>query len=269
VNFCRTLSIKQQVTVWAVAAISLCAPIEAGKVSLQWGKSADPNVTGYRVRIVEATAGSSTFVDVGNTNVTVVDGLFEGLTYKLAVMAYTRNGIESDPSAVVNYTVPALSGPNYALQFGKFTHGTAQYSPHGTMGAKGEMFPAGTVVTLTAMPATGYVCSGWTINSTVVPNNPAFVSMTQNAVVTPVIKKRGQGNPTPADPTQMPIQWVSSGGNLFLSVGGEMGAWILEGTMDFKEWSQVATGLTSQQVPAPLTHAYSYYRVRQAQLAAF
>jgi hypothetical protein len=256
--------------VWAVAAVSLCAPIEAGKVSLQWGKSADPNVTGYRVRVVNSTSDAATFVDVGNTNAAVVDSLFEGQSYKIAVMAYTRNGIESDPSAVVNYTVPAFSGPTYALKFGNFTHGTAQYSPHGTMTSKGDAFPAGTVVTLTAIPASGYVCSGWTVNSTVVSSNPAFVSMTQNAVVTPVIKKRnGGGGATPADPTQMSIQWVNSGGNLFLVVGAEMGAWILEGTMDFKEWSQVATGLTSQQVPAPLTHSYSYYRVRQAQLAAF
>jgi hypothetical protein len=256
--------------VWAVAAISLCAPVDAGKVSLLWNRSSDPNVTGYRVQVIQTSNAAATFVDVGNTNAAVIDSLMEGQAYKLAVMAYTGAGIESDPSALVNYTVPAFSGPTYVLRFGKFSRATATYSPHGTMTATGDAFPAGTVVTLTASPATGYVCQGWMVNSTLVPSNPAFVSMNQNALVTPVIKKRNSGGgPTPADPTQMSLQFVNSGDNLTFLVGGEMGAWILEGTMDFKEWSQIATGLTSQEVVAPLNRTYSYFRVRQAELAAF
>src|SRR6476659_6728319 len=97
--------------VWAVAAISLCVPVDAGKVSLLWNKSSDPGVSGYRVRVVQTATGTATYVDVGSTNATVIDSLLEGQSYKIAVMAYTGTGLESDPSAIVNYSVPAFSGP--------------------------------------------------------------------------------------------------------------------------------------------------------------
>src|SRR4051812_1193815 len=164
---------------WLLAAVALATHLQAGKVSLQWVKSADPGVTGYRLRVLQNSTGSASIVDAGNTNIAIVDNLLEGQTYTLSVTAYTSLGIESDPSNFVNYTIPTFSGPTYALQIGKFTHGTAQYSPHGAMTSSGEAFPEGTVVTLTAMPASGYICNAWLING-LSKANPTSITMNQN-----------------------------------------------------------------------------------------
>ena len=199
-----------------------------------------------------------------------MDNLLEGQNYSIAVTAYTGAGIESDPSNLVNYTIPTiLTGPTFALQFTNFTHATAQYSPHGTMTSVGEAYPAGTTVTLSATADSGYVCSAWMVNG-IVQSNPTTVTMNQNTSVRPVIKKRNGGANTAADPSQTAVHVVtSSGGSMTISIGPEMGAWILESTSNFRDWTQIATGLTSDQVSTPTVQQNSYFRVRQAQLSAF
>jgi hypothetical protein len=254
---------------WLLAAVAFATHLQAGKVSLQWIKSADPGVTGYRLRVLQNSSGSASIVDAGNTNIAIVDNLLEGQTYTISVTAYTGGGIESDPSNFIYYTVAFSSGPTFALQFTNFTHATAQYSPHGTMTSVGEAFPAGTVVTLTATPDTGYVCSAWMVNGLVQPN-PTTITMNQNTSVRPAIKKRNGSANTAADPSQTAVRvTASSGGTMTISIGPEMGAWLLEATPNFRDWTQIATGLTSDQVSAPTTQENSYFRLRQAQLSSF
>ena len=254
--------------VWAVGAAAICAHVDAGKMSLQWGKSNDANVTGYKVRVAHATSGATTFIDVGNTNTVNVESLMDGQTYKVAVFAYTRDGIDSDPSNLISYTVPVPTTTTYALQFGKFSHGIAEYSPHGTMSASGEAYPAGTQVALFASPGNGFVCTGWMINSVFSPGNPTDVVMDQNKLVTPIFT-RENGTPAPADPALAAMEISTVGQNAVISIGGELGAWVLEGTSNFSSWSQVAIGLTSDEVTVQTANRFSFYRVRSAELTTF
>ena len=270
-KFCRTLSIREQLLMWLFAAVALATHLQAGKVALQWGQSPDPGVVGYRLRVVQTGTGATTIVEAGNTNAATVDNLLEGQNYSIAVTAYTGSGIESDPSNLVNYMVPVIfSGPTFALQFTNFTHATAQYSPHGTMTPVGEAYPEGTVVTLSATPDSGYLCTAWMVNG-LPQSNPTTVTMNQNTSVRPVIKKKnGGGGSTAADPSQTTVRVTAlSGGAMTISVGPEMGAWILESTANFRDWTQTATGLTSDQISIPAGRQNSYFRLRQAQLSAF
>lgn len=257
---------------WLFATVAVATHLQAGKVSLQWGQSPDPGVAGYRLHVVQTATGAASVIDAGNTNVATVDNLLDGQNYSIAVTAYTGAGIESDPSNLVNYTIPIIfTGPTWALQFTNFTHATAQYSPHGTMTSVGEAYPAGTVVTLSATPDSGYMCTAWMVNG-VPQSNPTTFTMNQNTLVRPVIKKKSGGGSgtTAADPSQTRVRVVAaSSGSMTISVGPEMGAWILEATSNFKDWTQIATGLTSDQVSAAATQQNSYFRVRQAQLSAF
>jgi hypothetical protein len=54
-----------------------------------------------------------------------------------------------------------------------------------------------------------------------------------------------------------------------VSIGGELGAWTLEGSSDLLNWVQVGTGLTSDQLSFNANTGYAFYRVRSAPLLAF
>src|ERR1041385_3683491 len=172
---------------WGVAAAAISAQVDAGKISLQWGKSSDPGVTGYRVRLSQVSSGATTVVDVGSTNSFVFNTAVDGQNYNIAVVAYNRDGVESDPS-LISYLVP-FTGPTFSLQIGKFSHGAVTYSPHGALTSSGDVYAAGTVVNLSAAAVSGFMCTGWTINSVFYPGNPVTVSMNQNTVATPMMAK--------------------------------------------------------------------------------
>lgn len=235
-------------------------------MSVQWGQSTDPKVTGYRLRVTQNSTGATSVIEVGNTTSAAVDNLLDGQTYNVAVVAYNVDGIESDPSNFVSYTVP-VTGPTYALQFGKFSHATVQYSPHGTMTSSGEAYPAGTMVSVNAMAGNGFMCTGWTINSVFYPGNPKMIAINADTLVAPVIAKTN-GTIAPADPSLAALQISTTPTATTIAIGGEFGAWILEGTSNFLSWTQLATGLTSDQVTVPTQAGNQFYRVRSAQLTA-
>ena len=90
-------------------------------VSLAWDASPDSNVIGYFLYYGNASGDCPKLLNITNssqTNVTVI-GLKEGAKYTFVVTAYDSDGLESEPSAEVSYTVPGafltinrLSNPN-------------------------------------------------------------------------------------------------------------------------------------------------------------
>ncbi|HUS33763.1 MAG TPA: fibronectin type III domain-containing protein [Verrucomicrobiae bacterium] len=245
----------------------------AAKVTLQWDASPDPSVVGYRVYVQQIGSVNASVIETGNTTVAMVDNLIEGKTYSIYMTAYDATRLESNPSNGITYSVPAIPAPvtsGFALQFGGFNHATAQYSPRGTMSAKGEVYPEGTRVTLSATADAGYACTGWTINGVVVAGNPGVVTMNQNTVVAPVLKKQGGGSRAEPPPTVISLKIGATADKPTISVGGELGAWVLEGSNALSGgWSQVAQGLTSEQVTITPSVPYAFYRVRSVTLAAF
>jgi hypothetical protein len=83
--------------------------LHAAGLSLTWEPSPDPAVAGYVIYFGPSGAAAPQRQDVGNTTTTVVGNLQPGLTYSLYLTAYDSATIESDPSNVIEYTVPSAT----------------------------------------------------------------------------------------------------------------------------------------------------------------
>lgn len=106
-------SLESRLKVWiaVLSAMFLTSVAQSASVVLAWDASRDAIVVGYTVRYGTSSETYSDFLVVGPDTSATVSGLTEGATYFFAVSAYTLTGLESDPSAEVEYTVP-YGGPS-------------------------------------------------------------------------------------------------------------------------------------------------------------
>lgn len=74
-------------------------------VTLGWTASPSPEVTGYVIYYRSVTTTNR--VDVGPTLTHTISNLVAGTTYTFHATAYEGNGVESEPSASIDYT-PSL-----------------------------------------------------------------------------------------------------------------------------------------------------------------
>src|SRR5262249_13541112 len=96
---------------WRLASIagfffSAMLAYGTGALQLAWDPNSEPNIAGYKVYYGTSSGTYTQDIDVGNKTTTIVGGLTNGTTYYLVVTAYDTNGLESDPSNEVSYTVP-------------------------------------------------------------------------------------------------------------------------------------------------------------------
>ena len=84
-------------------AVSACGQ---SSVTLAWDPSPDTSISGYRLYEGVASRTYTTVIDVGHETMATVSNLTSGVTYYFAVTAYDTNGLESDYSDEVSYTVP-------------------------------------------------------------------------------------------------------------------------------------------------------------------
>lgn len=82
----------------------LAVAVDAAEtITLAWDASPDAEVTGYRLYFGPASATYTNTVDIGaklTTDVTLTPG-----TFYFVVTAYTAQGLESDPSNEISYSV--------------------------------------------------------------------------------------------------------------------------------------------------------------------
>lgn len=90
----------------ALAALAAPAPA-AQSVTLSWNANSETNLAGYRMYWGTATRSYQAPMSVLHpTTSATVTNLQAGLTYYFAVSAYTTDGLESDYSDEVSYSVP-------------------------------------------------------------------------------------------------------------------------------------------------------------------
>jgi hypothetical protein len=89
-----------------LAALCFCTHLGAAQVTLAWDPNSEPDVAGYRIYYGTAGTGFNTVANVGNFTSFVVDDLQPGQTYAFYATCYNTSGLESEPSNVVEYTVP-------------------------------------------------------------------------------------------------------------------------------------------------------------------
>jgi uncharacterized repeat protein (TIGR01451 family) len=97
---------------WFLATIlclSLCLGLRADQsVSLAWDQSPDTNVVGYAVYYGNSSGAYDSRLDVG-TNTTATVRLAGGLTYFFVATSYDAEGLESEASNEVSYSVPGVA----------------------------------------------------------------------------------------------------------------------------------------------------------------
>jgi hypothetical protein len=165
-------------------ALFLCPLAQADEsLALAWDPSPSPGVVGYMVYYGTDGTNFGSQIDVGtNTSVTMAD-LQPGTTNAFEVVAYDVNRIESPPSNLIEYSVPATTeavlvqtnGPDISIMIS----GDGSFAQT----LKGKVFQAGKQYTLTAAPAKGSVFSGWVSNGVVVSTNTKYSFLLGSNVV--------------------------------------------------------------------------------------
>ena len=100
----KVLLVRKQTVVTTVALLVVCTLFRIGHAAtLLWDADADPEVTGYKVYVGQASGLYSMTTDVGNVISWTISGTVNGATNYLAVTAYNAMGLASDFSAEVSY----------------------------------------------------------------------------------------------------------------------------------------------------------------------
>jgi len=81
--------------------------VSAVDVKLAWDPSSDDIVIGYNIYLYYSNWHYARYIDVGNRTEYTVTGLDAGITYYIAVTAYSGTGDESSFSNIVTYTTPS------------------------------------------------------------------------------------------------------------------------------------------------------------------
>jgi hypothetical protein len=179
----------------AALVIALLHPREAesGQATVSWIPPTTytdgtplTNLAGYKLYYGTASGSYSQVLNVGNVTVDTVTNLTDGLTYYFAATAYDASGVESVLSAEVSKTVPPTV-QQYSLTISKSGtgSGTVSSSPAGISCGTGcaASYNSGTIVTLTAAPATGSTFSGWS-GGGCVGSGTCIITMNASAAVT-------------------------------------------------------------------------------------
>ncbi len=99
---------------FAHAAIPVTPPPPA-IITLAWDPSPSTNVTGYNVYYGTAPRTYSTAVNAGFSTTQVITNLTRGATYYFSATALDQNGLESEYSSELAYTVPIIVNPRLTL----------------------------------------------------------------------------------------------------------------------------------------------------------
>jgi len=79
---------------------------QAAQITLAWDRNSEPDIAGYIVYYGYRSRYYTESINVGNWPSATISGLINGETYYFSVTAYDSEGIESDFSGEVSYTVP-------------------------------------------------------------------------------------------------------------------------------------------------------------------
>ncbi len=97
-----------------MALLLLCATTlvtQAADVTLAWDANPEPDVAGYKIYFGSPAGSFDQVVDAGNTTTTTIPNVTAGATYSFYATCYNTSGLESEPSNIVQYTIPLVEDP--------------------------------------------------------------------------------------------------------------------------------------------------------------
>ena len=87
----------------------------AGQITLTWDPNTESNLSGYKLKIGNASGVYQTIVDVGNTTAYTATGLQDARVYYFVLTAYNTSGAESGNSSEASGAVPDATAPSVSL----------------------------------------------------------------------------------------------------------------------------------------------------------
>jgi len=111
-----------------IAAVAASARAQSG-VTLAWDPGPSSGLAGYHLYEGGASRTYTNVMAVGNVTTQTVSSLTIGATYFFAVTAYDLNGMESDFSTEISYTVPAPSHSPRTIGLSSPTIGAVYTAP--------------------------------------------------------------------------------------------------------------------------------------------
>jgi hypothetical protein len=163
------------VALLALALFFCPLALAAQSLALVWNPSPSPGVAGYIVYYGTDGTDFASQMDVGTNTSATVTGLQPGTTNQFEVVAYDVNRMESPPSNLIEYSVPATT-QTITVQTNANTDFTLLVSGDGTFAQKlkNKVFKEGKQYTLTATAAKGSLFAGWVSNGMVVATTPKY-----------------------------------------------------------------------------------------------
>jgi hypothetical protein len=101
-------------TLLILAALRVSAPGQS-TVTLAWDPSPGTGVAGYRIYQGGSSRTYTNLMQVGNVTSATISGLMAGASYFFPIKAWGRNGLDSDFSNEISYTVAQPSPPTIEL----------------------------------------------------------------------------------------------------------------------------------------------------------
>ena len=109
---------------------ALGASVQATQsVTLAWDPSPGGSIAGYRLYEGVASRTYTNVISAGTVTTSTVSGLASGATYFFAVTAYDTNGLESDFSSEISYTVPLPTNTPPTITLASPANGTVYTAP--------------------------------------------------------------------------------------------------------------------------------------------
>ena len=219
------------------------APSARGQtsVTLAWDPSSGSGIAGYRLYRGGASRTYTDVIAVGSATTATASSLVSGATYFFAVTALGTNGLESDFSSEVSYTVPLpTNSPPSGLTFaadsgtitGPFVKSGGTLSQSATTGITGggraaysfNVVNAGNYLVSAMVIAPSQAENSLYVNIDAEPTDPLMIwdIPVSSALTNATVSWRGTGNSDPATAQYVPKAfYLSAGAHQLIIVGRE------------------------------------------------
>ena len=239
-SLCRLLA--QAPVLAGLLLLVTFAPPALGQsaVTLAWDPSPGSGIAGYLLYEGTASRSYSDVIDVGESTTATASNLVSGTTYYFAVTAYDTNGLESDFSSEIIYTVllptstPPANSQMFAADSGTFTDpfvaskGTLSQSVTTDVTNDGRTIysfnidKAGSYLVSALVVAPSLSQNSFYVNMDAEPTDPVMIwDIPVCSVLTSrTVSWRGNGNGDPASAQYIPKVFTLSAGTHELFIYG-------------------------------------------------